>query len=59
MFRVMAIGLGVAGAMMHFGIATHGEQVLSIAMLLLFIVGFAMSAGPLMVGAKRRDGNLR
>jgi len=47
-FAVMAIGLGVVGAMMHLGIGTHGEQILSVAMLLLFIVGFAMSAGPLM-----------
>ncbi|TAN08695.1 MAG: sugar porter family MFS transporter [Rhodanobacteraceae bacterium] len=46
-FSVMAIGLGVVGAMMHLGIATHAEQLFTVAMLLLFIVGFAMSAGPL------------
>lgn len=46
-FSVMAVGLGVVGLMMHLGIATPGEQLLSVAMLLMFIVGFAMSAGPL------------
>lgn len=46
-FSVMAIGLGAVGSMMHLGITSHGEQMFSVAMLLLFIVGFAMSAGPL------------
>jgi SP family galactose:H+ symporter-like MFS transporter len=46
-FSVMVIGLGVVGAMMHVGIATHAEQIFTVAMLLVFIVGFAMSAGPL------------
>ncbi len=46
-FTVMAVGLGVVGTMMHLGISSHGEQTLTVAMLLLFIVGFAMSAGPL------------
>jgi SP family galactose:H+ symporter-like MFS transporter len=46
-FTVMAVGLGVVGTMMHLGITSHGEQTLTVAMLLLFIVGFAMSAGPL------------
>jgi SP family galactose:H+ symporter-like MFS transporter len=46
-FTVMAIGLGVVGTTMHFGIATPGQQRLAVAMLLTFIVGFAMSAGPL------------
>jgi MFS transporter, SP family, galactose:H+ symporter len=46
-FTVMAVGLGVVGTTMHFGIATPGEQLLAVAMLLTFIVGFAMSAGPL------------
>ena len=46
-FVVMAIGLGVVGTMMRLGIHTHGEQIFSVAMLLVFIVGFAMSAGPL------------
>jgi len=46
-FSVMAVGLGLVGTMMHLGITTHGEQLFTVAMLLIFIVGFAMSAGPL------------
>jgi SP family galactose:H+ symporter-like MFS transporter len=46
-FSVMAIGLGVVGSMMHLGVTTHAEQMFTVAMLLVFIVGFAMSAGPL------------
>ncbi|WP_266172056.1 sugar porter family MFS transporter [Dyella subtropica] len=46
-FVVMALGLGVVGAMMHGGITTHVEQIFTVGMLLVFIVGFAMSAGPL------------
>jgi SP family galactose:H+ symporter-like MFS transporter len=46
-FATMAAGLGVVGTMMHGGITTHAEQLFTVAMLLLFIVGFAMSAGPL------------
>jgi SP family galactose:H+ symporter-like MFS transporter len=46
-FAVMAFGLGVVGTIMHFGIATPTQQLLAVAMLLTFIVGFAMSAGPL------------
>jgi len=46
-FTVMAVGLGVVGSLMHAGISTPGEQLLAVAMLLTFIVGFAMSAGPL------------
>jgi SP family galactose:H+ symporter-like MFS transporter len=46
-FATMALGLGVVGTMMHLGIATHGEQLFTVAMLLVFIAGFAMSAGPL------------
>ncbi|OOG45441.1 sugar porter family MFS transporter [Rhodanobacter sp. C01] len=46
-FSVMAVGLGLVGTMMYLGIATHGEQIFTVAMLLTFIVGFAMSAGPL------------
>ena len=45
-FSVMAVGLGIVGTMMHLGITSHGEQTFTVAMLLLFIVGFAMSAGP-------------
>jgi MFS transporter, SP family, galactose:H+ symporter len=46
-FTVMAAGLGVVGTMMHLGITGHIEQAFTVAMLLVFIVGFAMSAGPL------------
>lgn len=46
-FTIMAIGLGVVGTMMSMGIHTRGEQFFTVAMLLVFIVGFAMSAGPL------------
>jgi SP family galactose:H+ symporter-like MFS transporter len=46
-FTVMAIGLGVVGTMMYLGITTHAIQLFTVGMLLLFIVGFAMSAGPL------------
>ncbi|HKN04099.1 MAG TPA: sugar porter family MFS transporter [Buttiauxella sp.] len=46
-FMVMAIGMGVLGTMLHIGIHTQGAQYFAIAMLLMFIVGFAMSAGPL------------
>ncbi len=46
-FTVMATGMAVVGIMMHLGITTHVEQLFTVAMLLLFIVGFAMSAGPL------------
>jgi SP family galactose:H+ symporter-like MFS transporter len=46
-FTVMAFGLGIVGTMMRLGIATRAEQLFTVAMLLIFIVGFAMSAGPL------------
>jgi MFS transporter, SP family, galactose:H+ symporter len=46
-FLVMALGLGIVGTIMHLGITTPGEQLLAVVMLLVFIVGFAMSAGPL------------
>ncbi|TAN03406.1 MAG: sugar porter family MFS transporter [Rhodanobacteraceae bacterium] len=46
-FCVMAIGLGVVGTMMHLGTTTHAAQLFTVVMLLIFIVGFAMSAGPL------------
>jgi MFS transporter, SP family, galactose:H+ symporter len=46
-FTVMAVGLGVVGTLMHAGVNTPAEQLLAVAMLLVFIVGFAMSAGPL------------
>lgn len=46
-FTVMAAGMGVLGTMMHIGIHSPSAQYFAIAMLLMFIVGFAMSAGPL------------
>ncbi|MDR3434778.1 MAG: sugar porter family MFS transporter [Rouxiella aceris] len=46
-FLVMAIGMGVLGTMMHIGVESTVAKYFSIAMLLMFIIGFAMSAGPL------------
>ncbi len=46
-FAVMTVGLGVVGTMMHLGPLSHVQQLFTVIMLLLFIVGFAMSAGPL------------
>lgn len=46
-FAVMAVGLGVVGTMMNNGIHDHAAQIFTVTMLLIFIVGFAMSAGPL------------
>lgn len=45
-FLVMAVGMGVLGTMLHLGIHSQGAQYFAVAMLLIFIVGFAMSAGP-------------
>lgn len=46
-FVVMAVGLGAVGATMYVGTASHFMQLLAVAMVLVFIIGFAMSAGPL------------
>lgn len=46
-FIVMAAGMGVTGTMMHIGIHSSTAQYIAVLMLLMFIVGFAMSAGPL------------
>ena len=46
-FVVMAIGLAVVGALMAAGMATHAQRLLAVAMLLVFVIGFAFSAGPL------------
>jgi len=46
-FIVMAVGMGVLGTMMHVGIHSASAQYFAVLMLLMFIVGFAMSAGPL------------
>ncbi|WP_306715531.1 sugar porter family MFS transporter [Burkholderia dolosa] len=44
---VMAFGMCALGFMLHSGVGGHAAQVLAVAALLLFIAGFAMSAGPL------------
>jgi SP family galactose:H+ symporter-like MFS transporter len=46
-FAVMAIGLGILGVLLHIGTTDVGMQIFAVAMLLIFIVGFAVSAGPL------------
>ncbi|MDR8295275.1 sugar porter family MFS transporter, partial [Acinetobacter baumannii] len=46
-FIVMAAGMGALGTMMHIGIHSSTAQYIAVLMLLMFIVGFAMSAGPL------------
>ncbi|CUX96491.1 sugar porter family MFS transporter [Candidatus Doolittlea endobia] len=46
-FLVMALGMGVLGTLLHLGVDTDFRKYFSIVMLMLFIVGFAMSAGPL------------
>ncbi len=46
-FVVMALSLGLVGLMMHLGIVTFAQQIFTVVMLLTFITGFAMSAGPL------------
>ena len=46
-FVVMALGMGALGWMLHNGVHTPTEQMTAAATLLIFIVGFAMSAGPL------------
>ncbi len=46
-FMVMAVGMGVLGTMLHIGVESDVAKYFSVAMLLMFIVGFAMSAGPL------------
>lgn len=45
-FIVMAAGMGVLGSMMHIGIILLPHSTFAVLMLLMFIVGFAMS-GPL------------
>nr|WP_024965787.1 sugar porter family MFS transporter [Pantoea sp. IMH] len=46
-FMVMATGMGILGTMLHVGINSVSAQYFAVAMLLMFIIGFAMSAGPL------------
>jgi MFS transporter, SP family, galactose:H+ symporter len=46
-FTVMALCMGILGFMFHSGITGMAEQYLAVIVLLVFIIGFAMSAGPL------------
>ncbi len=46
-FVVMALSLGLVGLMIHLGVVTFTQQIFTVVMLLTFITGFAMSAGPL------------
>jgi SP family galactose:H+ symporter-like MFS transporter len=46
-FTVMATGMGPLGGLLALGISTHLQQIAAVAMLLLFIAGFAMSARPM------------
>ncbi|WP_312042373.1 sugar porter family MFS transporter [Erwinia sp.] len=45
-FLVMAVGMGVLGTLLHMGVETDFRKYFAVAMLLIFIVGFAMAAGP-------------
>ena len=45
-FLVMALGMGALGTLLHLGVETDFRKYFAIAMLLMFIVGFAMAAGP-------------
>lgn len=46
-FLVMATSMGIIGNMMHHGIYSIEDKYFAIDMLFIFIIGFAMSAGPL------------
>lgn len=46
-FSVMTLGMGALGWLLKLGVATHAQQLLAVGMLLVFIAGFAMSAGPM------------
>lgn len=46
-FLVMAVSMGIIGNMLYFGIHDINQKYLAIDMLFIFIIGFAMSAGPL------------
>lgn len=46
-FAGMAVCMGILGYMFHSGIASPTEQYVAVIVLLIFITGFAMSAGPL------------
>lgn len=46
-FAVMALSMGLLGLMMHLDISASWAHYFSVVVLLVFIAGFAMSAGPL------------
>lgn len=46
-FAVMGLSMGVLGLMFMLGIGSHAHKVIAIVSLLVFIIGFAMSAGPI------------
>jgi SP family galactose:H+ symporter-like MFS transporter len=46
-FLVMGVGMGILGFIMRNTVLSPFEQYFAVAMLLMFIIGFAMSAGPL------------
>lgn len=54
-FIVMAAGMGVLGTMMHIGIHSSTAQYIAVLMLLMFIVGFAMSNKPADLGTVLRN----
>ncbi|MEZ4308171.1 MAG: sugar porter family MFS transporter [Polyangiaceae bacterium] len=45
-FTAMAVSLGLVGFMLHQGVSTRAEQIFTAGMVLTFVTGFAMSAGP-------------
>ncbi len=47
-FIIMAIGMGFLGLVLNHSSLGQTEQIISVFMLLIYISGFAMSAGPLM-----------
>ena len=46
-FAVMALALATLGALLHVGVTGGASQIAAVVMLLVFIAGFAMSAGPM------------
>ena len=46
-FTVMALALATLGALLHIGVTSGASQIAAVVMLLGFIAGFAMSAGPM------------
>ncbi|WP_324768107.1 sugar porter family MFS transporter [Pokkaliibacter plantistimulans] len=46
-FLVMGIGMAILGYLLNMGTGTASMQIFAVAMLLVFVAGFAMSAGPL------------